>query len=92
MTNITIHNDDLNKIMDNPQEFVNELMTQINSKSKRKEGKILKVNSVEHSSVTTLIAVGGNHSTTLGFSSNECHHNKNDQIKILNHIKKNLKD
>jgi len=49
---------------------------------------LLTVNSVEHSSTTTLLAVGGNHTSVLGYSSNKSHHLPKEQLKIMKEISK----
>ena len=49
------------------------------------------INSVEHSNPTTILAVGGNHTTILGYSSNTNHNDKEEQIKILQMLIKDLK-
>ena len=48
------------------------------------------VNSVEHSSTTTIIAMGGNHSTVLGHTLASSHHTPEGQLAILKELADDL--
>ena len=85
MTNVTILNDHINEINENPVAWWNEVYHQICSSRARKENysNNTTVNSVEHADTTTILAVGGNHTTVLGHDFGVSHHTEEGQITIL---------
>ena len=86
MVNITFLTDAMNEINENPIDWWNKIYNGINSKKNRKIHEYeTTVNSLEHSDITTVLAVGGNHTMVLGYSSNP-HYKEEDQIKILNEL------
>ena len=92
MTNITILNDHINEINDDPVKWWDNVYNQICSSGARKENysNDTTVNSVEHADTTTILAVGGNHTTVLGHTHNTSHHKSEEQIQILKHLASKL--
>ena len=85
MTNITILNDHINKINEDPIAWWNSVYHQICSSRARKENfsNNTTVNSVQHADTTTILAVGGNHTTVLGYTHHTNHHKEEQQVEIL---------
>ena len=85
MTNITILNDHLHEINEDPVAWWNNVYQQICSSRARGQNydNSTTVNSVEHADTTTILAVGGNHTTVLGHTHHTSHHKEEDQVEIL---------
>ena len=92
ITNITMLNDHINTINEDPVKWWNEVCHQICSLRAREQNysNATTVNSVEHSDTTTVLAVGGNHTTVLGYSPNINHHKKEAQVEILKALASDL--
>jgi hypothetical protein len=94
MTNITILNDSIEDIEKDLKGWWENKVKIPMSSTEIRENMISNdttVNSVEHSSVTTILAVGGNHTTVLGYSSlNENHADPEVQIKLLKELASTL--
>ena len=90
MTNITILNDRLSEINEDSVTWWKNVYHQICSTRARKENysNTTIVNSVEHAEVTTILAVGGNHTTVLGHTSDTRYHEEESQIEILKALAK----
>lgn len=85
MTNITILNEHINEITKNPDAWLNKVYKQICSSRARKENCSYNttVNSVQHADTTTILAVGGNYTTVLGYTHHMRHHEEYEQVGIL---------
>jgi len=92
MTNVTILNDHINEINEDPLAWWNTVYHQICSSQARdvNYSNNTTVNSVEHADTTTILAVGGNHTTVLGYTTNTSHHKEEEQVEILKALASNL--
>jgi putative N-acetylmannosamine-6-phosphate epimerase len=92
MTNITILNDHINEINNNPTAWWNSVYHQICSTQARElnYSNETTVNSVEHADTTTILAVGGNHTTVLGYTQHTSHHKEEQQVEILKSLAADL--
>lgn len=98
-TTITILNDALHDMESDPKGWVDKTIKQIQSHSGNQDAQSygfgghangFTIDAMHHADVTSVIAVGGNHSTVLGQFYNQGHHDNDTRLALMKKLAESM--